>query len=213
MLIDHHVQQIVRWETQNLELCFWTNVGTNQAKIEKISISLAILLGFLRSLVSPIRCEGNKINRRREEGPIGSRAVKMLRDLRRRARVPHSMSRRRTRVPKWEHICTTGRYDKPVIYCGFPARALQQLSDRWNFQDNFAFTAGTEPKNFRVTVTLFQLYAKDDFNASLPWCCTDTGASHTAKSLLQNHWVSHCILPQSQWAWLTQRNKMFLSSI
>ena len=74
------------WKTQNLELCFGTNVGTNQAKIEKISISRAIWLGFLRSLVSAIRCEANKINLRREERLIGSRAVKMLRDLRRRAR-------------------------------------------------------------------------------------------------------------------------------
>ena len=88
MLIDHHDQQIVRRKTQNLELCFGTNVGTNQAKIEKISISRAIWLEFLRSLVSAIRCEANKINQRREERPIGSRAVKMLRDLRRRARGP-----------------------------------------------------------------------------------------------------------------------------
>ena len=62
------------------ELCF----GTNQleAKIEKISISRAIRLQFLRFLVSAIRCEVNKINRWREERPIGSRTVKMLRDLR-----------------------------------------------------------------------------------------------------------------------------------
>ena len=39
MLIDHHDQQIVLQKTQNLELCFGTNVGTNQAKIEIISIS------------------------------------------------------------------------------------------------------------------------------------------------------------------------------
>ena len=36
MLIDHRVQQIVRRRTQNLELCFGTNVETNQAKTEKI---------------------------------------------------------------------------------------------------------------------------------------------------------------------------------
>ena len=62
--------------------------GDQPSKIEKISISRAIRLEFLRSLVSAIRCEANKINRRREERPIGSRAVKMLRDLRRRARGP-----------------------------------------------------------------------------------------------------------------------------
>ena len=57
-------------------------MGTNQAKIEKITISGAIWLEFLRSLVSAIRYKANKIIRRREERPIGSRAVKMLRDLR-----------------------------------------------------------------------------------------------------------------------------------
>ena len=98
MLIDHHDQQIVRRKTQNLELCFGTNVGTNQAKIEKISISRAIQLGFLRSLVSAIRCEANEINRRREERPIGSRAVKMLRDLLRRARgLAHHVAAANTR--------------------------------------------------------------------------------------------------------------------
>ena len=55
MLIDHHDQQIVWRKTQNLKLCFETNVGTNQAQIEKILISRAILLAFLRSLVSAIR--------------------------------------------------------------------------------------------------------------------------------------------------------------
>ena len=55
-----------------------TTVGTNQDKIEKSR--------FLCSVVSAIRCEANEINLWREERPIGSRAVKMLRDLRRRAR-------------------------------------------------------------------------------------------------------------------------------
>ena len=40
----------------------------------------------MRSVVNAIRCEANEINRWREERLIGSRAVKMLRDLRRRAR-------------------------------------------------------------------------------------------------------------------------------
>ena len=31
--------------------------------------------------------------------------------------------------------------DKQVIYCRFPARALQPLSDWWKFQDKFANTA------------------------------------------------------------------------
>ena len=88
MLIDHQDQQSVLWKARNLELCLGTSVGTHPAKKEKISISRAIQLGFLRSLASAIQCEANKINRRREEGPIGSRAVKMLRDLLRRARGP-----------------------------------------------------------------------------------------------------------------------------
>ena len=61
-------------------------MGTNQAKIENLLISPAIRFGFLRFPVSAIRCEANKNNRRREGRPIGSRAVKMLRDLLRRAR-------------------------------------------------------------------------------------------------------------------------------
>ena len=60
MIIDHHDQQIVLRKTRILELCFGTNVGTNQAKIEKISIPRAIRFKFLRSPVSAIRCEANK---------------------------------------------------------------------------------------------------------------------------------------------------------
>ena len=74
MLIDHQDQQSVRRKAQNLELCFGTYVGTHPTKIEKISISQAIQLGFLRSLASAIQCDANKINRRREEVPIGSRS-------------------------------------------------------------------------------------------------------------------------------------------
>ena len=61
MLIDRHDQQIVQRKTQNLELCFMTDVGTNQAKIEKIWISGAILLGpsavkMLRDLQRRVQC-------------------------------------------------------------------------------------------------------------------------------------------------------------
>jgi len=112
MLIDHHDQQIVRRKTRILELCFGTNVGTNQAKIEKISIPRAILFGFLRSPVSTIRCEANKNDRRRVEIPIGSRAVKMSRDLRRRARGParhvaaaNARAEVRARMHNWSIWC------------------------------------------------------------------------------------------------------------
>ena len=66
--------------------CFWAKRGDQLSKIEKISISRAIRLEFLRSLDSAIRYEAHKITRLREERPIGSRAIKMLRDLRLRAR-------------------------------------------------------------------------------------------------------------------------------
>ena len=49
MFIDHCDQHIVWRKTCDLELCSGTNVGTNQAKIEKISISRAIRLGSLSS--------------------------------------------------------------------------------------------------------------------------------------------------------------------
>ena len=87
MLIDHHDQQIV---------CFGTIVGTNQDKIEKSR--------FLRSVVSAIQCETNEINRWREERPMGSRAVKMLRDLQRRARSLAAANARaevRARIHNW----------------------------------------------------------------------------------------------------------------
>ena len=83
-----------------------TNVGTNQAKIEKISISGAIRLGFLRSLVSAILYEAIRSNRWREE------RLKMLRgglrDLRRRARglahhvaAANARSEVRARMHNW----------------------------------------------------------------------------------------------------------------
>ena len=43
MLIDHSNQQIVRRKTRNFELCFGTNVGTDQAKFEKNSDSCVLL--------------------------------------------------------------------------------------------------------------------------------------------------------------------------
>ena len=85
MLINHREQQIVWLKTRNLEQCFGPNVGTDPAKFEKILIFRAIRLGFLRFLVSAIRCEANRSNRRREERHIGLRAVKMLRYLQQRA--------------------------------------------------------------------------------------------------------------------------------
>ena len=66
-------QQIVLLETQNLPgpLCFGTNVRTNQAKIEKISISQVIGIWFLCSPVSTILWKANKSNLLFWEGPIG----------------------------------------------------------------------------------------------------------------------------------------------
>ena len=74
---------MLRDQRGDLQLCF---VGTNQAKFEKNSIYRAIWLGFLRTLVSAIRSEANKSDLWREERPIGSRTIKMLRDLLQRAR-------------------------------------------------------------------------------------------------------------------------------
>ena len=82
---------------------------------KNFSISRAILLGFLRSLARAIQYEANKINRRREDWPIGSRAVNMLRDLRRRVRGPArhvAPANMRAEVrARSEHVCTTGQYD------------------------------------------------------------------------------------------------------
>ena len=54
----------------------WDQHGTQTAKIEKILISPAILLGFLHSLASTIQCKANKTYRLHQEGPIGLCAVK-----------------------------------------------------------------------------------------------------------------------------------------
>ena len=108
MLINCSDPQNVLLNSQNPKLCFRTNLGTNQAKNVKISISQAIQLGFLHSLVSDILYEANKSNQWCEERPIGLLAVKMFSCM---SAVLHSMWQRRTRVPMWEHICKTGWYD------------------------------------------------------------------------------------------------------
>ena len=59
-------------------------MGINQAKIEKILICQAILLGFLCSLVSTILYEANKSNQQHKEKP--SCAVEMFRNLLQHAR-------------------------------------------------------------------------------------------------------------------------------
>ena len=64
------------WKTWNLEVCFRTCVGTDQAKFEKNLISRQIWLGFLHSLVSAVRCEANKSNWQRNERPFGSHSSK-----------------------------------------------------------------------------------------------------------------------------------------
>ena len=99
------------WAVENLKPWvmlrpFGTNAGLTNQNFEKTLISRAIRLGFLRYFVSATRCEANKSNKQRQERPIGSRAIKMLRDLWRRARGLAQM-----RAPKWEHVCTTDRHD------------------------------------------------------------------------------------------------------
>ena len=112
MLIDRCNQQITLWRSLTLELCFGTKVKTNQAKIEKIPISRAIQLGFMRSLVSAIRCEAMSILLR-EERPIGSRTVKMLRDLLLRALclVQHVAAANARAEVRDVCQCATGQHD------------------------------------------------------------------------------------------------------
>ena len=64
------------WKTWNLEVCFRTCVGTDQAKFEKNLISRQIWLGFKHSLVSAVLCEANKSNWQRNERPFGSHSSK-----------------------------------------------------------------------------------------------------------------------------------------
>ena len=74
MLVDHHVQQVVRQcgaEDSKLRIMVRDQRADQPSKNWEILSSRAILLGFLHSLVSAIRIEANKINQRREERPIG----------------------------------------------------------------------------------------------------------------------------------------------
>ena len=90
----------------------WGPSPTYHAKFEKNSISRAIQLRFLRSLVNAIRCEANKSNRRRWERPVGSRAVKMLGDMWWRARglaqhmaAANARAKVRARTHNWSIWC------------------------------------------------------------------------------------------------------------
>ena len=71
-----------------------------------------------------------------------------------------------------------------MIYCRFSARPLQQLSE--NFEINLQVLQELT-QNF--SVTLFQLYAKDDFNRLLQWC---RGFSHCKITAAI---ISHSLLP------------------
>ena len=67
---------------------------------------------LLRSVGSVIRCEANKSHRQRKKWPIGSLAVKMLRDLLCSAcglalRLAAAMAR----AKDWQRVSTTGQYD------------------------------------------------------------------------------------------------------
>ena len=114
MLIDHHDQQIVP------RIMLRDQRGDQPSKKWEISISGAIQLGFLRSLVSTIRCEANKSNRRREERPIASRPVNMLRyprghtrDLGHHVAVANARAEVRAHLHNWSiwcqwSLCTIG---------------------------------------------------------------------------------------------------------
>ena len=80
------------------------------------SFSRVIQLGFLRSLVSSLRCEANQINShqlvaRRETHCFQREPLKCWGTCCRARPVQRDIWLRRTRAPKWEHGCTAGRYD------------------------------------------------------------------------------------------------------
>ena len=72
------------------------------------------------------------------------------------------------------------------IYCQFWARALQPLSDRRKFHDNFANTAGTDPKYSAILFLHYQFITSitQGLLTSAKWCRGYT--VHTANSPLQN---------------------------
>ena len=70
--------------------------------------------------------------------------------------------------------------DKPVIYCWFPERALQQLSDWWECQNNFTNTAGTDSKISQSPSFSFMRRVTSMHRFSDAW------ASHTTNHLCKN---------------------------
>ena len=95
-------------ETSSYALGPVTSVGTDQAKFEKNLIYRAIWLGFLCSLVSAMRSKANKSIRQREERPIGSCAIKMLRDL---LRLAHSLAQHVAVAKARTKVRAPGEYD------------------------------------------------------------------------------------------------------
>ena len=110
MFIDHCNQQVVLRKNSKPRVMLWDERGDQPSKTREnldFSSNSARILALSSQRLSTIRCEANKSNRRREERPIasGSRAVKMLRDLRRHARghvaAANARAEVRARMHNW----------------------------------------------------------------------------------------------------------------
>ena len=85
--------------------------GLTKRNLKKISIFRAIRLCFLRSLVSAIRSKLIRAPGGAKRDPLARAPSKCWGTCGGARAVVRSMWLPRTRAPKWEHVCTTGRYD------------------------------------------------------------------------------------------------------
>ena len=153
-------------------------VGNQQSKhhsVEgEISIVQSIQHGFLLSLGSQTSIEANKSTMLRAEWTItASQAVICLAQMKYRYFVSERCKQNSIfqvqgtashQTGHIRHISKTYRQTGDILWDSSKGTAATKW--RMTFQDNFANTADCSryrPQNF--TVTLFQLYAKNDFNA------------------------------------------------
>ena len=139
--------------------CALGNCGNQPSKTQRVEGGIlmvqSVQLGFSHSLGSATSNEANKSAMVRAEWSITARqAMLRLAQMNYWCFVPENCKQNA------QFFSGTGHQNRPnldkyrqtgdlfLLYCRFPARALQQLSDldicTWKFQDNFANTAGSE---------------------------------------------------------------------
>ena len=170
----------------------------------EILIVQSIELGFSCSQGSTTSNEANKSAMLRAEWTITARrAVLRLAQMKYRYFVPERCKQNaifsgtsHQNRSYLDNISTNRWY-----IVGFQQGHCSRKVTDENFKITLQILQVLTPKFYSTMVTLFQLYATDDFNASLQ--CFSHCKITAAK-------IGHHISPDYQWVWLTQRNKLLL---